>query len=323
MGSMRRARCVPTWRMEPPTVLDRLRGLLMRTLGRLTFHLYFLTASLVLVPTTTAAENAVAGTDVFLPTISKGQWVRVGNDQLSLKVEDVPLSELLDEIARQSGLTLVRHVEPNHRVSLEMHHVSLEQVLWRLLRQQSFVLEYNTAAQPTALWIWPQGQESYGVPHPGVDPTSAETFPTEAPTEVLRLQVTLSNGDPGEREQAAAELEEMGNAAAVVPLTLALADRHQDVRAAVVSALAEIGGDDAVQALWIALRDEDPRIREAAVDALGEIGGEVAIALLEQALVDHVRFVRLAAGEVLNKLRAASPTNTSVGQRSQPHNDPP
>lgn len=239
-----------------------------------------------------------------LQAITGLHLVWFADDRLTARVQDVPLGRVLDEIARTTGLTVVRHVALDQPVSAEFYQLSLERGLRRILRHRSFVLEY-ALSRPRTLWILPQGEEEHAFEHRIVERTDTTSFGKDI-AQISTLEATLKGGDAEQREEAALALGESGHAHAVAPLTLALADEDEDVREAAVVSLAEIGGAEAVQALVIALRDENPRVREEAVDALGEIGGPMAIGLLEQALTDEVKFVRQAATEVLDELRQAA-----------------
>jgi HEAT repeat protein len=273
----------------------------MKTL--ITFHLICLAASLPLLSTVVEASDLAS--EGVPKTVSEPRLVRFDHGHLTVMVGDVSLSELLDEIARQSGVTVVRYVALNQRVSLEFHRLSVEQALRRILRHRSFVLEY-AAAQPRALWILPQAEEAYAAQRRAIESTNARSSGEDTAAEISRLQAALSSADVEDREEAAMELGESGQVEAVAALSLALADKNKDVREAAIVSLAEIGGAQAAQALAIALADHDPRIREEAVDALGEIGGETAIGLLRQALADNVKFVREAAAEMLDELRGSA-----------------
>lgn len=228
---------------------------------------------------------------------------------LTVTAQDARLGVLLDEIARSSGLTVVRHRALEQRVTVRFHRLSLEEGLRRILRHRSFVLEYARSArekdtktfssQPKVLWILPQANDRVA----GALVATEEAGPAKGPA---TLQIGLAGEDAEAREQAALGLGESGRTEAVIPLSHALADRSKEVRRAAVLSLAEIGGAQAAQALHIALADQDPRVREAAVDALGEIGGDFAVGLLELASRDTVKFVRQAAVEMLAELRGGS-----------------
>lgn len=271
----------------------------MKIAKPLALHAICLMTSLPLLSTTSEAKETRPVKVDNSQIVAAPQRIWFADGYLTVRVQDLPLGELLDRIAGKSGLTIVRPVALERKVSLEFDRLSLEQALRRILRHRSFVLEY-AAAQPRTLWILPQRDDK-----PVVEPRIVASGNAQFHKEdiVTRMARALSSGDPEAREQAAVELGETGHANAVGPLTAALADKDKDVREAAIVSLAEIGSAEAVQALAIALRDKDPRVREEAVDALGEIGGEIAIGLLEQTLSDKVGFVRQAAIEVLDELR--------------------
>ncbi len=281
----------------------------MKTSRLFTSHLLWLAAGLVLLSTTAEAKNEATATEKRPQAISGSHSVRFANGYLTLRAEEVRLGELLDEIARLTGLTVERYVALEQRVTLQFHRLSLEQGLRRLLRHRSFVFEYAPpapgekssalVARPKVLWLLPQGEEEYAAQRRVIE--RAGGGPSKEKT--ATLQMALGSEDPENRQQAALALGERGRVEAVTPLSQALADRNKDVRKAAIASLAEIGGAQAAQALQVALADQDPRVREAAVDALGEIGGEIAVGLLQQALADEVKYVRQAATEMLEALR--------------------
>lgn len=285
----------------------------MMTARLFKFHLLWLTVSLPLLSTIAEAKNRATAAEERLQATTGAHLVRFANGHLSLRVEDVRLGELLDEIARLAGLTVVRYVTLEQRVTLQFHQLSLAQGLQRILRHRSFVLEYAqpgpkekssaVVGRPKVLWILPQGEEKYADQRRLVEPTGGGPSKEELAKETARLQVAPGSGDAEDRQQVALELGKSGRVQAVTPLSQALTDKSKHVRKAAIASLAEIGGTQAAQALHVALADQDPRVREAAVNALGEIGGAVAIGFLEEALADEVKFVRETAAEVLEELR--------------------
>lgn len=272
-----------------------------------------LTMGLSWLSTTTEGGETSTAREKELHSVAGPHLVWFADGCLTVKAQDVPLGELIDEIAKKSGVTVAKHVALDRRVSLEFHRLPLEQALRRILRHRSFVLEYAepVPGQPSAvarvrtLSILPQGHERYSAKAAAVRPMTSGPSEADVTARIWELQAALASGDAQTREEAVVELGESERAEAVGPLSLALADANEDIREAAVFSLTDIGGAHAAKALDIALADRDPRVREAAVDALGEIGGEVAIALLERALSDKVKFVREAAAEMLDELRGA------------------
>lgn len=319
------------------------RKVTMKALRLFTIHLLCLTVGLTFLTNITQGEDAHKATEVQTQPSQGARFIQFVNDQLTVKVKDVSLQELLEEIARQGGLTLVLSGSLADRITIEFHQLPLEEGLRRILPQRNFAVEYSTTSEqsastvrrPTKLWIFSKAEIEFRVQTTVVDGNTRGDSLIDVATDIRRLQVALTSEDPGEREDAVDALGESGRPEAVAPLRLALADEDEDVREAAIAALTniggeeaaqalaialqdedssmreeavealgEIGGDAAAQALAIALQDQDSSIRETAVEALGEIGGESAIRLLEQALADEDESVRDTAAEMLEQMRS-------------------
>ncbi len=224
--------------------------------------------------------------------------------QLTVRTHELPLSALLLEVARQSGLSLKTDTDLDRRVTMEFHNLTLDRALRRILHQQSFVLQGGPDGD-RVLWILHSGDGAS--PDRGAFAKGGSYFKNGYSREQW-LQSALMSTDLQERSDAVDALHDRGNAA-LGDLSRALEDDASEVRATAVDTLGDIGGATAAQTLAVALADSDPRVREAAVDALGEIGGPIAIGLLQQALVDGVGFVRKAAAETLESLGRRSRSN--------------
>lgn len=284
----------------------------MKPLRLLTLHLVCLTVSLTFLSHITQAEDTLKATEGMTHTSQGSRSIQFADDHLTVKIQDVSLREILQEIARRSGFTLVRYGSLDEPMTLQFHQLPLDEGLQRILRHRSFALEYaqqtpeerlSVVRRPKTLWIFPQGDEEYSIQNTIVGDTKVGSSGEDIATEISRLQAALSSEDAGDREEAVDALGESGRPEAVAPLRLALADQDEDVREAAIMALAEIGGDAAAQALALALDDEDPWLREEAINALGEIGGDIAIGFLEQALADDEESVREAAAKKLARVR--------------------
>ncbi len=315
----------------------------MKAPRRCVFHRVCLAISLGLLASITQADTL----SVAYATTHRSQGshsIKFVNDRLSVKVHEVALRELLQEIARQSGLSVMFSGPLEDRVSLEFHELSLDKGLRRILRQQNFVVEYaeptgkerpSALPRPKTLWIIAKGGQDQSIQRLAIEARQAEYAEEDEAPDIRVWQAALQRGDVSDREEAAEALGESGHPDAVASLRLALQDEDEDVREIAIAALTEIGGEAAARALALALRDEDASIREQAVEgleqiggeaaaealavalkdedvyvregvveALGEIGGETAIRLLEQALADENESVRDAVAEVLTGLRS-------------------
>ena len=241
---------------------------------------------------------------------SPSRLVRFANDLLTVKVHDASVEELVEEVARQSGLNIVWYGTISGRITLDFQGLALDQALARILRQHSFALAsaqgregQGTAARLRKLWIIPKDAEGSTAQTPVADDPEEEDFPQAEGADMTLLFVALRSDDSWEREEAVEALGEIGGPESARFLSLALGDEDEDVREAAIAALTNIGGDEAAQALGLALEDEDEWFREEAIEALGEIGGDTAIRLLEQALSDEYEGVRETAEEWLEELR--------------------
>ena len=315
----------------------------MKPLRLFTFHLVWVTVSLTFLANVTQAEDTLKTTEAKTRPSQRARLIQFANDHLTVDVKDTSLQELLQEIARQSGLIIVGYGSSAERITIEFHQLPLEEGLRRILRHQSFAVEYarltteesrSTVLRPKRLWILSRAKNGSPVQTTLVDNAKAGYSLEDVATDSPKIEAALTSDDALDRMDAVEALGESGRPEAVVPLSLALEDEDEDVREAAITALAniggdeaaqalaialqdkdtsvreeavealaEIGGDEAAQALAIALQDKDTSVREEAVEALGEIGGESVILLLEQALADEDEYVRETAAETLAELR--------------------
>ena len=244
------------------------------------------------------------------PVPAPAPVLRLAAGLLSVNVRDMKLVELLGELSRQGGFTLVPCTPCEQRISLRFDRLPLDQGLELILRDQNFALRWQRAtgagAMPQQLWLLPAvpGQGPSQAASRASLPTQPLAKAVAAAPQASRQPSALSIGTPQERAEAATGLAGSRQLGAVASLAQALADSDRQVRQAAIESLAEIGGADAVGALALALRDSDARLREAAVNALGDVGGGKAMALLRQAQQDASPFVRQAASETLADLAA-------------------
>ena len=230
---------------------------------------------------------------------------------LSVDAVEVDVAALLAEVAHQAGFEFRSSMAAPDLISLRFDHLPLDKGLLQILSGQSYTLAWiDPNAAPGARWplsLWLLGPQAAPKAPPRIGTTAPSPIGTQAPArpDPTELLAALRTGTPAEREQAAADLGQLGRDGSVATqaLAAALADGAAPVRLAAIESLATIGGVDAALALETALRDPAPRVREAAVDALGGIGGSTALALLEQARADPVDYVREAAIEAIERPR--------------------
>ena len=283
----------------------------MKPLRFLAFHLLCLTAILTFLANTARAEDVLKTTKAERQPSQSAPFIQFANDLLTVKVKGLPLKELLDEIARQSGLAVVVSESLDNKITIQFDQLPFDEGMRLILRHHSFALAYaqqtpgeRHSTVPETLWIFSKGGKGYPTKSTVLDGHTRRTSLKHVPPDIRRLEAALISGDSSEREDAVDALGESGRPEAVELLSMALEDADEDVREAAVDALEEIGGDEAAQALAIALEDEDSSVREEAVEAPGEIGGETAMGLLEQALADADESIRETAADILAELTA-------------------
>ena len=281
----------------------------MKLLKQLMLGLFCLTVNLAPLGALTQDEAGLIEEADPWPLSPPG-LLRITNNLLTVKVHDASVEELVEEIARQSGLTIVWYGPISERITLDFQGHALDQALARILRNHSFALAFSqdeespsSAARPRKLWIIPKGAEGSPPQAVAANESEQEDFLQDESIDITLLIAALRSEDSWEREEAVEALGEIGGPESAQFLGVALKDEDEDVRQAAIAALAHIGGDRAAQVLAVALEDEDEWFREEAVEALGEIGGNSAIRLLEQALSDEYDGVRDTAEELLEELR--------------------
>lgn len=230
--------------------------------------------------------------------------------RLTVNARDVSLRELLTEIARKSGFTLVLLSPLQDKMTVEFKQLPLHNAFERILRHRNFAVEYDTSAGASSrvagLWVFQNGEQNG--PAQTIVFTKPEADRSQAATAVDNsvVQAVFVSPNPEDREDAVETLGQSGQTDQIDNLSLALTDVNADVRDAAIDALADIGGDEAAQALAVALGDENAALREGAVDALGKIGGDTAMQVLAAALQDNDEFVRETATEVLSQIKSQS-----------------
>lgn len=256
---------------------------------------------------------------------AEGLRVELGDGRLTVQAHEVALRDLLEEIARHTGLVVSFPNAPSKRVTTQFDALELPAAIDRLLHGMSYALQYAPDGSAGRLWVFSSGETKVGASEdPGVDFGAAEETGVALDDDAaMRLEAVAALADqetdpfafalasaivdesPAVRFEAVYALGEIGGAVSTGFLRHALTDSDADVRGAAVDAFAEIGGEPSANALADVLTDPDPALRENAVYALGEIGGETAVGLLREASSDADEWVREAAVEMLRELESA------------------
>jgi hypothetical protein len=251
----------------------------MKTLRLFTFNLLCLAISFTFLPTLTQAEDTPNITASQNKHSQEARIIQFTNDQLTVNVKDMALTELLQEIERQSGLTLMSYKSLEDRITMQFHQLPLDVGLRRILRQQNFVMAYaqqiedgkSTVRRPRKLWIFPGGEKGY-------------------PTHTMLVEDAEQDVD----ENVLGSLSDIGDDNSVESLTLALSrEKSEEVRQEIILAMAWLGDERAIEPLARVLReDQNSEVRESAIIALMEIGGDGVVDPIINAKTDKDSTVR-------------------------------
>ncbi len=265
-----------------------------------------LVAGLLLFVNCVMAQDGYEDRQISADSTTSYLHVQMSDDLVTLKAYNVGVRDVLEEIARQSDLIVVSHASLDGRLTLELERVPLSEVLWRIMRDQSYLLYQAQATtgvrnanheHPSTLWIFSEGTAD----DPGhAEAASHSSLDTTVAIEVLQSE--LMSDDVRTRQEAIKGLRRLKANEAIAPLSFALADEDKKVRVKAIYALADIGGDDGVAALAAASGDENAWVRAETAYALGTIGGDTAIQVLKHALYDADNDVRRSAIEAFTEI---------------------
>ncbi len=278
----------------------------------------FLMSGLILL----MSEITLAAVEVKNPTDQNGNLLitKEVHAELQLKAMQAPLSKVLNNIARQTGVRINYSVLPGAKVTATCVGSTLRQVLECLLvGKADLVFRYAQAvpreneSQPLEeVWVVtakPDAGMMAALVHSPVEVQqhlATKPEKTDQGTEPDQTDALLKMADsnlPAERVEAMGRLlagGRKGDVAVKETLVAALADPDAMVRVRALSSLAHREGAGASAALHQALHDSDVSVRLTAVDNAGHDE-----TILQQALTDSDANVRQLAEIRLKRLEKA------------------
>jgi hypothetical protein len=226
---------------------------------------------------------------------------------LSARIENVPLGQVLKELARQASLEVyIATASTEEKISAEFDKLTLEEGIKRLLKGKNYILTYDrTAASPRVTEIKVIADGSAPVSRISGQPASIPppgTSAGEKTVEELARQA-LQAPDPAARIAALKALSQRGDEEKIrSTVSAALQDQDLGVRSTALD-LAARGApvsDEAIQGM--ALRDADPGLRIKALDELSDRSDpDTAIEYLKQATRDPDPKVASTAQRLIRK----------------------
>jgi hypothetical protein len=224
--------------------------------------------------------------------------IQYAKDALTVHVTNVPVAEVLDEIAHQSGADIRGQVRADRAVTAQFDAVPLPEALHRVLGDQNFALVYGEGGKLKSVRLLggTPGQTAAAAPSPVTQPPPsspglANLVANHAPVPVSgRLAQTV--GGPNATLQQLFEIgtrnEDSSLRSEAIRTMVSTLETDPALRAATIGELGTID-DGALSAI----------LRGAA----GEHAEEVAMQVLTQARASEIR---VKASSVLQRLRAGS-----------------
>ncbi len=226
--------------------------------------------------------------------------VKVREGLLTVKVRNIPLKRVLEEIAGQTEIKLVFNGQTEAMISADIADIPLEKGLRRLIRDMNYAFIYGpketksgrSEIREIIIYTEADGSPFKAIRPPPIRPPPAmrpPERPEEAPPE--SLFDALRDGSPEVREEAVHRHSKFGKDKRVVKHlteTLLFYDekvkageektpgdpRERSVKMSIVKTLREIGGEGVIRTLKRALKDEDEDVRKAAAESLEILRGK-------------------------------------------------
>ena len=272
-----------------------------------------------------AAESWPRESSIRRAAVPANSPIEITDGHVSVKLEDVPLANVLELIAKKTGARVFFNGRLNGNVSVELKNAPLEEGLQRILQGRNTAYFYSSQlngfgnAPKLALTEVHVFASAVKASDPSIFDSPARTS-----TAIRPLPATAQMGEANKhsadaellshlaqaqdvqaRKDAADELGKSWSEGAVGPLADALAgDPSAVVREAAAKALGKTWSESAVQPLIDALAyDSDALVREQAARGLAQTAGEEAIDALVFAMLGDPRwYVRDAAAEALGTI---------------------
>lgn len=240
--------------------------------------------------------------------------IKFHNGQLSAKLKNSSLKEVLAEVMQQSKAKIwINDSIDNTVVTAEFHDLPIREGISKILKDKNYAFIYSPNETKDGKISFIENNKSginYSRFHePVEDPMDdpqrrlsppVEEADEEKPTLEALVKDALENESIEKREEAVIALGENKSKEAIDIISKVLtSDQNEDVRLTAIDALLSIGDATIVQPLSAGLKDQKPSVRESTIEALGAIGDKSAIEFIKNAVNDEDESVRELAKETL------------------------
>ncbi len=275
------------------------------------------------------------------------------NGRLSVTADNAEVSQVLREVAKQTGIRIRGSQDVALRVSLHLSDVSLENGLRTVLDGVDYAVLGDISSPEKArsaqvvIFGWLAASKpsrdasaTSGAPKPKSRNASAQAKPNTEDEEAAKqdkalaaveaaaakgdldaLSKAVQSADPAVQAQAFEELSKLNPQAGLDALGDALKSDQPALRLQALQLLDQsdqADNDSVVSAMSQALNGDDPSIKDYAIQALARRGGSQEMDLLRQALNDPDPAVRLMVLESVGQQAEALPLLQQAVNDSDP-----
>ncbi len=243
--------------------------------------------------------------------------IELDNQLLSIQATDVPLIDILEQLAEQTGMQLLSTVPLDEPVNINMEPTPLDLAIDRILNNYNYTLmsykHPDLKIENSVLTVLAPSQVNNATPMRGLTDAD-ETRRFRAVTRLADLEhnmrgawfdLAYQDSSYAVRAEVIDTIAASGDSSAIGLVERALVDPSAVVREQAIEALGDIGEPRSIPALARMLEIEDAELREEVVLALASIGGAAAINVIISRLEDSDVDVRETAAEVLEELQEA------------------
>jgi hypothetical protein len=207
--------------------------------------------------------------------------VKVEGNSLTVRLNQVPLREALQDIARQTGLRIIVNSARDDRLSLAFAKLPVEEGLRQLIGRDNFIFLYTPTRELKEVRVYASSQ--LAEPPPSLPPPLAVTAPQEAGVH----QSMRSDPEPATRLASAIMLAGTNEAEKGLGIVLELLLRREtepEIRKSALGALTLFGDVPVDQVTQVAIFDPEPTLRSAAMELLSQqvVHDPIAHAMLRQ-----------------------------------------
>lgn len=267
--------------------------------------------------------STYSGYHILWAGISPGKGVfdiRFENGQLSARLTNSPMKEVLKEIMERSKARIwINDSIDDVLVTVEFQDVPINEGVRKILKDKNYAFVYAPGQIKEGKLSVMNNNESdmsYNSPHESYQDVMGDAHKghisprgrfdnaeNERSSIEALIKDALENESIEKREEAVIALGESRNKNAIEVISKVLMnDPNEEVRLSSIDALLAIGNASVIQPLSVGLKDQKPSVRESTVEALAAIGGESAMELVKSAMNDEDESVRVLAQEVLEEL---------------------